>query len=134
MKKLFIIPVLLLTFFFFTATSADAISVIKLGKGGVVILPNGSYKLCPQFSFRKCCKITFTWGDIWKWITDDGCWNDDINSKLPIKGNAVVFNDLGTQIGSYDVNIIWINPTSCAKIKGDEIIIDNGDIQLDVLK
>ncbi len=125
---------LIITFMSFSIGEAKAVTIIKLGKGGVVIQPNGSYKLCPQFAFRKCCTITFSLKDVWNWITGDGCWDDDINTHLPWKGNAVVFDDDGSQIGTYDVKINWINPSSCGDISGDEIIVNHPDIQLEVIQ
>lgn len=118
----------------FSTGPASAVTLIKLGKGGAVIQPNGTYKLCPQFAFKKCCKITLSWKDLWNWITGDGCWDDDINSNMPLQGDAVVYDDHGLPTGNYNVNIVWINPLSCATVSGDEIIVAHPDIQLEVLQ
>jgi len=134
MKKLIFILSIILCGIFITSNSAEAISVIKLGKGGMVINPNGSYKMCPHFALRKCCKITITWGTIWNWLTDDGTWHNDVNTQLPLNGSAVVYDDDGGEIGTYNVQITWVNPVNSAEVNGDEIIVGHDDINIEVVQ
>lgn len=135
MKILKLITFLMMaTFLSITTIESSALTITKLGKGGAVIQPNGNYKLCPQFAFKKCCKITLTWKELWNWITDGGCWDDDINTNLPLHGNAVVYDDDGLPVGSYNVEITWINPSSCAVVNGGDITVDHPDIHVEVVQ
>jgi hypothetical protein len=125
---------LVAVFMVFSALPASSITITKLGKGGAVIQPNGSYKLCPQFAFKKCCKITLTFKDLWNWITDEGCWEDDVNTNMPLRGEAVVYDENGLPSGQFSVDIIWINPSSCASINGEDITMEHPDIHLEVVQ
>jgi len=135
MKILRLLTLLLAISFLSLSTSQTmALTITKLGKGGAVINPNGTYKLCPQFAFKKCCKITLSWKELWNWITDGGCWDDDINTNMPLMGNAIVYDENGSPVRMYDVKIIWINPSSCAEVIGEDIIVDHPDIQVEVIQ
>ena len=100
----------------------------------MVINPNGSYKLCPTFALRKCCKIGISWGTIWNWITDNGTWHNNVNTQLPLNGSAVVYDDDGVEIDTYNVQITWINPGNSAEVNGEEIIVGNDDINIEVVQ
>ncbi|MBU2649841.1 MAG: hypothetical protein KKA81_02805 [Bacteroidetes bacterium] len=135
MKNLLIVVIIALCGWLFSAQQAAAqtdVTVTKLGKGGAVF-QNGSCKLCPQFSFRKCCTITITWSTIWSWITDGGSWDPNVNSDLPISGNAEVYDDTGAVVGNYTVRITWINPNSCADVNGNSLIVEQQDMEVEVV-
>ncbi|MFO8129997.1 MAG: hypothetical protein R6T99_08875 [Bacteroidales bacterium] len=133
MKKVMIAMMIVLMGLFMGAQDGNAVNIIKLGKGGATVTPGGQVKLCPQFSFRKCCKITVSWSDIWSWITNDGCWDPDVNTNMPLPGNAVVYNEEGTKTEEYQVTITWINPVSCAEINGNEMTVEHQDILVEVV-
>ena len=135
MKKIAIIVIFALSGWFFSMQQAAAepgITLIKLGKGGAVF-QNGSYKLCPQFSFRKCCKIHIAWSTIWNWITDDGCWDPNVNSNMPVNGYAELYDDSGSVEGNYNVKITWINSNTCAEVNGCSITLEHPDISVEVV-
>ena len=133
MKTIFIAFFTIVLLFAFSSHESCALTITKLGKGGAVIQPNGSYKLCPQFAFKKCCKITLSWKEFWSWLTGDGCWDDDINCNMPLVGNAVVYDENGLQVGSYSARITWINPSSCAVVNGVDIIVEHPDILVETI-
>ena len=134
MKKIILIFSMILCILFISNNSAEAVSIIKLGKGGLVINPNGNVKMCPKFALRKCCKIDISWSDIWNWITDNGSWHNDVNTQLPVNGNAVVYDDDGMETGTYNVQITWLKPGVGAEVNGDEIIVGNDDINIEVVQ
>ena len=73
-------------------------------------------------------------GTIWNWITDNGTWHNDVNTQLPLNGSAVVYDDDGVEIDTYNVQITWINPGNSAEVNGEEIIVGNDDINIEVVQ
>ncbi len=134
MKKLVVILSIILGGLLLTPKESEAISVAFFGKGGILIHPSGQYAVCPQFAFRICCIIEISFQDIWEWITENSTWKNGINTQLPINGSAVVYNDDGQEDGTYNVRITWLNPGSDIQVNGDEIIVGNSDMNIEVVQ
>jgi hypothetical protein len=134
MKK--IVIVLMLAFFgILIGPNVYGMKVTIPGKGGVVVDPNGSRHICPQFAFRKCATIEISWGSIWDYIWDSVGSQDiwELNDHMPISGIETLFDDDGSVISVTNVTVTWIDFTGInANSQTTEIQLGSGsDITLE---
>ena len=102
MKKFYFIICLIALIF--TCIDTQAINIRIYGKGGIVINPDQSYKICPDFAFRTCAIVSVSWRDIWNYITDN------TNYPQPALATIFIYDDDENLAEERDADVIWVDP------------------------
>ncbi|MBW6492581.1 MAG: hypothetical protein K0B15_15455 [Lentimicrobium sp.] len=102
-KYFFLFSVIALSF---SCIDTQAVNIRIYGKGGIVINPDQSYEICPDFAFRTCAIISVSWREIWNYITDN------TNNPPPLLATIFILDDNEDIVEERDAAVIWVDPNT----------------------
>jgi len=120
MKKYYKYLVFLFIFGFVNLSNSYSIDVSIPGKGGVVVNPDGSYQICPEWAWSKCASMSL--GDLIDYIFTPETGGDglvvSLSQSFPVNTVAVIYDESGTPVDEVSVTINWISDTGQIGING----------------